>query len=448
MGMMTAAGAFTVKPHATSTLYILRMYDPEGEIRSAMKDAWGLEKRVWPRTGLTDQDEVLVGQVDSSLRNGRELMSWFESKDKDNNFADRFGVVQTYNPAEESYGFFDEAKLAQGLVKVMGLTQRNVFDQPKTAVGMTMKRQLREYVLHYFMRSTDFLVPEAYGGRSFGEPPPVLSGLLWKSNGDPGMRGFGYSQWYYKTCTGDIGKFAEEDRYRIRNLTELGETFEWIVLKVQLFNFKVPFKPFGNSGPQIVLPLQEESYVVLSKDFIVDRPGTYGLGYALLRGTSSDELLAYGPGHFEAGFKTIRFEMDPEGTTRCRMAFTVNRPEKVMNIPMDPVGMAFRLANAVTLGAAAQFAASLQGFLPAFLTPTGIDPVQAYIALANGLSGGAAGEHFGISKTELERFFLIQHFQQHYQMVTGAIATYRGVADWLAAGSLPQWIRTGVRRSM
>src|SRR5207247_11034402 len=57
-----------------------------------------------------------------------------------------------------------------------------------------------------------------------------------------------------------------------------------------------------------------------------------------------------------------------------------------------------------------------------------------------------AGEHFGISKSELERFFPVQHFQQHYQMITVALATYRSVSDWLAGSSIPDWIRTGVRR--
>src|SRR5205823_2417053 len=93
MGMMTVDGAFTVGPHATSTLYIFRMYDPEGAIRSSMKEAWGLTKRVWPATALSPEDEALVRNVDDSLAQGLELRDWWEQKDKDNGFADRFEIV-------------------------------------------------------------------------------------------------------------------------------------------------------------------------------------------------------------------------------------------------------------------------------------------------------------------------------------------------------------------
>jgi len=185
----------------------------------------------------------------------------------------------------------------------------------------------------------------------------------------------------------------------------------------------------------------------LSKDLIVDRDCEYGLGYAILKEPEDpDDLLAYGPGHFQAGFQTIDFVMDAHGTVSARLAFAVDRPKKVMNIPFDPVGLAYGLVNKLTLGASGRLADSLGGILPSFLTPTGLDPVLSYIALANGLTGGAAAEHFGISRVELERFFLVQHFQQHYQMMTGALTTYRSVSDWLAGSSIPNWIRTGVRR--
>jgi hypothetical protein len=44
---------------------------------------------------------------------------------------------------------------------------------------------------------------------------------------------------------------------------------------------------------------------------------------------------------------------------RVRMAFVANRPEKVMNIPYDPVEMTFRVANMLTLGASNKLAERL-----------------------------------------------------------------------------------------
>jgi len=218
------------------------------------------------------------------------------------------------------------------------------------------------------------------------------------------------------------------------------------VLSVQLFNFQVAFKPLGDNLPQVLIPLQETTLVVLSKDFITNQAGAYGLGYAILTGgnTGAGSVLAYGPGHFTAGFQTIGFRVTPGGAVRATLAFAVNRPEKVMNIPYDPMGIAFRAINTLSLSYAGQFTQYFRALVPPWLTPTGVDPMQLYIAAANAATGGAAAENFGISKTELDRFMLLQHFMQHYTMMTGAMATYHSVADWTANSSIPDWIRAGV----
>jgi hypothetical protein len=206
----------------------------------------------------------------------------------------------------------------------------------------------------------------------------------------------------------------------------------------------VPFKPFGESLPQMVIPLQEETYVILSPDLVVNRPGEYGLGYALLRVPDhGGGFLGYGPGKFLNGFQSIVFSVGEHGESKVRMAFTANRPTKILNIPYDPVGLGFRAANILTLGQASRVAGWFTDFLPSFMTPTGIDPMQAYIAFMNAITAGAAAEHFGLSKYEADRFMLVQHFMQHYEMITGALATYRHVPDWSAGMGIPLWIRTG-----
>jgi hypothetical protein len=445
-GVQSVNGAFTLDPVAQSALHILRIYDPVGRIRALMRDSWGQETRKYPATDLNDEEVALVAAVDDSLALGLALKSWWEKKDADNTLGERFELVRSYNPAERAYGFFDTATIRQGSFSVMGLLQEMAFDCPKSTDTRGLQSQLREYVMRYFMRSTAFTAPIPYTGRIFGEPPGLILGLLFNNTPNEALRGFGYTQNYYKTLDGNIGAFDAGNQHDIVDLRTIGTRFEWIMLQVQLFNFVVPFKPLGENLPQIGIPLQEKTWIVINKDFVVDKPGEYGLGYALLRGgeTSAASILAYGPGRFQLGFQTIHFKMDPAtGATRVSLAFASNKPQKIMNIPYDPVGLGFRALSTVTLGYLDQYTKYLTSYLPGFLTPSGVDPMQLYIAAANYATAGAASQHFGINKAELDRLFLLQHFNQHYQMILGAQSTYHTVPDWLAAASIPDWVRSG-----
>jgi hypothetical protein len=66
------------------------------------------------------------------------------------------------------------------------------------------------------------------------------------------------------------------------------------------------------------------------------------------------------------------------------------------------------------------------------------------ISLANLVTGGLAGRQFCISMEELQRRFLVQHFMQHYEMLTGSVLTWRQIPDWLDQANLPQWVITGL----
>ena len=64
--------------------------------------------------------------------------------------------------------------------------------------------------------------------------------------------------------------------------------------------------------------------------------------------------------------------------------------------------------------------------------------------MANGMTGGAAGKHFGFSVAQLERSFLVQHYIDHHRIIRGALMTFQNVTDWAAGAALPRSIRTGV----
>ncbi len=73
-----------------------------------------------------------------------------------------------------------------------------------------------------------------------------------------------------------------------------------------------------------------------------------------------------------------------------------------------------------------------------------VDPVSAYVSGANLISGGTAAQTLCISIEQLEKFFLLQHFKQHYQTIVGSLLTWRQIPDWLDEKNLPAWVISGI----
>jgi hypothetical protein len=157
-------------------------------------------------------------------------------------------------------------------------------------------------------------------------------------------------------------------------------------------------------------------------------------------------MLAYGPGYFNAGFQTIHFQMLPDGQTSVRLVFVVNRPERLLNVPLDPVQLGFAVADLASMGLASRafgpLKLVLQNFAPSFGT---FDPILTYVELANLLTGGEAARQLCISKKQLDKEMLVQHFMQHYEMIVGSLLTWRQIPDWLDSANLPDWIRQGTK---
>ncbi|MGH9723410.1 MAG: hypothetical protein ACRD8O_24640 [Bryobacteraceae bacterium] len=397
---------------------------------------------------FTALDRELLANAEQALADGLAIKRWWQDRDAGTNFAETFPLIRSYNPADRSYGLFDTVPLRGQTVPVMGVVQESLFDRIKDGPAL-IRDELRDFVLHYFMRVSDFNRPTAYappGRRRYAN-----SSLSWYPESQPGRAGFGYSQHYYKLASnGQTGKFALDQASEIIDLREIGPTYEWILVRVRIFDFNLTFHPFGEDGPAAQIPLDEQNYLLLSRDFIVNEDGPggdghYGLGYALLRNPGTPGLLAYGPGQFESGFQTIDFRVLADGSIHAKLAFVVNRPAKILNFPIDPADWTFMLTNFVTLGIFDRVLSPLRAIFdrsPLHLDP--VDPVFAYVDLANAITGGFAARELAISRPQLEKDFLIQHFLQHYEVLTGALLTWRSVADWLNASTVPQWMQRGV----
>jgi len=301
------------------------------------------------------------------------------------------------------------------------------------------------------MRISAFRQPEAYVESRRPTLPAYLSSLSWCTHPEELRQGFGFKQCYYKLReSGVIGKFPESEASAIVDLRDVGRTYEWIVLKVHIFDFSVKFQPFGSNRPELSVPLTEESYLVLSRDFILNENnpsphcrGRYGLGYAFIKDPAKG-LIAYGPGRFKAAIEIINFEVSKRGEIGVSMIFVADRPERIANVSLDPVDWTLRLADLCSLGMTSRFLAPIRNSVEQGRPGVGsFDPVYGFISLVNGLSANQAEKQLCISREQLEKDFLAQHFTQHYATMVGSLLTWRQIPDWLDSAALPEWVVTG-----
>ena len=276
---------------------------------------------------FTEIEEQLLEAVPVALKDGVALLDWWKEKDPNKDYAHVYDETKTLNrPDDRSYGFFDSVSIpsSEKAVAINGNVQEMFYDDPKSPPGDAklgriaaelMHDQIREFILTYFMRISDFRQPEL--AESDAED-------------DAEVTGFGFSQEFYKRRGSDaIGRFTAGDQEKIVDLREFErgadgkEPYEWIVLKNPIFGFGFNFKPFGSlfdrligvSGPQVKLPADVFNYLVISPDFVVNEEhetdpedpdavrARYGFGYAFVN-DPEPSVYGYGPG--QCGRSTTR----------------------------------------------------------------------------------------------------------------------------------------------
>jgi len=417
---------------------------------------------------FTDSERDLLDAVPDALKNGVELLDWWRHADAAGSYEERYDETTVFNrPEDKSYGFFDSVELSKkGKVRINGNVQEMFYDEPKAPPDAKleaiadewMDSQIREFILRYFMRISDFRQPELVA-ESHPEPPPGLGFLSQCPNDEEDVTGFGFSQLFYKKRGSDkIGKFAENEQDKIVDLRRLDDEYEWIVLKNPIFGFGFDFKPFGSffetflgaAGPQVKLPAKVFNYLVLSKDFVVNETkpekgirSRYGFGYAFVN-DPEPSVYGYGPGQLEPAFEQLVWEVHDSGEITVRAAFVAEEPTKILKLSVDPFAWGF------------QFTKAIGGELPEFLKPikrtwddlpftnVTFDPVLPTVRLLNFLTAGEAKKRFCISKDQVIKQALFLHFQQHYQTIVGSLQTWRQIRDWtVKEDKLPAWVVSG-----
>jgi hypothetical protein len=470
-----AAGVVTIdaalpEGGASAAIYTVRLGDPDGRFHASFADVY----RPMPAPGegtpppppadelvfvdacaaeITDVDRTILRYAERTLADGMELVRWWETKDRVGDYAERFDVVREYTQSDRSFGFFDTAVVGGSSLPVMGIVQEMFYDRQKLATGETIRAQLQEFVLRYFMRVSHFRQPEAVPAGKRASNSFFQRAVSWLPEEEERRVGFGYQQLYYKLReSAKIGKFTKDEQNAIVDLRDVGPVYDWIVLKVDIFDFNLSFAPFGGNALKLQLPLKESTYLVLGPPFLKNldtpEPGVlaqYGFGYAFVPYAPEPGMIAYGPGHFAAAIQTVDFTLLNDGEIRARAAFVVNRPNKIANVDVAPLDWGFQMADLMTFNMASRFMAPMKAMadrLP--LKITGLDPISAYIWMANTMTGGVAERQYGISKTVLEKRMLVQHFMQHYEMLINSLLVWRTVPDWTDTEHLPDYCRTGV----
>ena len=401
--------------------------------------------------GFSWEERNILANVDECLAKGVRIMNWWEQADRTGSITDSFTLTKVANRPEHSVSFFAEVPLPSGTMPVMGDVPLVYYDQPKGGWDLRdWAGNVREFALRYFMRISSFELPQTVVQDGSPNPPFPLDLFSWCPRPFVTREGFGFQQLFYKLRgSGEIGRFPEAQRFAIIDQRELATRYEWVVAKVQIFNFVLSF-PLDPQLPRFGFPMQQIQYIIYSNAFVEDRThasgvgGRYQFGYAMLQPRHDDSILVYGPGQFAAGFQLFTFTVGDDGTVRVRMPFVVNRPTQILSISLDPLDWFFRGAEILTGGLAKPLLEPLHAALDDLPgRPGGFDPVFASIDLANLLTLGQASRQLCISKDQLEKFFLVFHFDQYYTMITGSLLTWRQIRDWRNPAAIPDWVKTG-----
>ena len=406
---------------------------------------------------LTQEERRVLAAVPQALRGGIELLEWWRVANATNSYAYRYKETLVFNrPQDSSFGFFDTVRLSTGPQPVNGNVQYMFYDEPKSPPARAAEKvaahwlngQVREFILRYFMRISDFRQPQQVP--SPHQPAPPGLGFLSQCKDDPQRIGFGFSQIFYKRTNGEVGRFRENQHDAIVDLRTLGREFDWIVLKNPIFNFTFDVAPLGTVAPQLVLPIVVSNYLVISRQFVVDegpgpgRLGRYGFGYAFVRDPLPSPF-GYGPGELEPAFELLTWDVKENGEITSRAVFVANEPEKMLNLSIDPFAWGFQLLYAFGTEKVQELMQPVRRFYNS-LPWSGLrfDPVFPSIQLLNLFTLNQASERFCISVDELRKFFLYLHFKQHYDTILGSLQTWRQIPDWtVPEHELPPFVRDG-----
>ena len=300
---------------------------------------------------LSKEDHEVISGVERALEGGIELKEWWEGIDRaeregSESYRNKFKEAWVYNrPEDHSYGFFETADLKQGRTEIIGNVQEQLFHRPKAGSAEFVQSQVREFVLRYFMRISEYRTPQPEPeGTQWPAPLNYLN--QYPKADDYQLQGFGYSQRYYKRRdSSEVGKFAESERLAILDLRDLRDHYDWVLVRNPIVDFAMSLRALGFKGPDLSLPIPTAAnWLALSPDTITidENPGRgllarYGIGYAFMKDPGAPGMFAFGPGQLEPTAQTLTWEVHENGDVIVRMCFVSNAPDAILNVSINPL---------------------------------------------------------------------------------------------------------------
>lgn len=408
---------------------------------------------------LDEEDLKIIKGAPRALKAGVELKQWWEGVDAANSYENRFDEALVHHrPEDKSFGFFETAQLGDGKkTEVIGNVQQQLFHRPKAGDAEFVKKQIREFVLRYFMRISDYRTPQPQPEGNAVKGP--LKYLSWFPGAeDYKLQGFGYSQRYFKKRgSREVRKFEESKQSAILDLRDIDKNYEWTLIRNPIVDFSMNLRPLGVRGPDLTLPIPSAAnWLVMSPDTITideskdESPvangvrARYGIGYSFMKDAGEPGMFAYGPGQLEPTVQTLIWEVRENGDVIVRMSFVSAAPTAILNFSANPLDWGFMATELLTAGMFSKYLDPLRraaNLLP--FSNMKFDPVYPAVRTLNLITMGAAGSQLGISREELNKTLTYAHFVQHYNAVLGSRQTWEMFPDWTAESKLPDWIKSG-----
>jgi len=292
------------------------------------------KEKVMTASVSTELAAGLAKDAESALKDGGELFRWWVERVASGQI-EKFSLDPGYPPYLEWNGFFDKVTLGGKQTTVVGCMQQNLF-KPRSRPGEANIDKFESFFDREFLVRCRWTHPDGLeGGFRY-------KALLSKTIGQPGF---------------DI--LEESENGPDLDLSQLGKTLEWIVLRVDILDFirvDPKLEPFNKS---LSKHIKESAYIVLHAEYqkpptprAADTAAERTFGYAFLPREAEPNFFGFGPGHFGAAIKQWRFSLKKNGDLDTSISFIVSpRSEKVLNLGgFDPVYTSIGIASAMTLG--------------------------------------------------------------------------------------------------
>lgn len=357
-------------------------------------------------TSLDEEDRGVLSGVEEEIKQGVELYRWWREEGRPGREAEGFELIGKARGYYGAYGFRDRVAIEGGTLPVIGSVQSLCYTQAKALPGQEkqaaqwLSGQIREFALRYFLRLTSHIDAQTYPALGHSPLPAYLE--IFSLCVPLGIEesGVAFRQIYYKRKNGSVGKFPRKDRRKIVDLRQIGEVYEWILLRGELFDVRATLNLFGASGPKLVVPLKRWAYVALCAELIADqeRPtaeclGAFGPGFILVK--AQDPVLD----RVRPAFQMLEFRISNTGACRTRQVFVSREPSESLSVSLDPVAWWSRV-------------------------------------VANLFRGGQSpivGDQLGVE-------FLVQQSLEQLQVVLGSLQIWNEVPDWLDIRTFPKWL--------